>query len=62
LRVCSICLRVLQDGRWLAAETVILERRSFEQSSPPRFRPVLCADCEQSIDDRRGHPTERLAA
>jgi hypothetical protein len=53
LPTCSICLRVLQRGNWVAAETVIVEHRSFERASPPSLAPALCADCEQSIYERR---------
>jgi hypothetical protein len=62
LRVCSICLRVLVDGTWVAPETIILELRSFEHPAPPRFQPALCATCEESIIERRAQPAQRLAA
>jgi hypothetical protein len=61
LRTCSICLRVLDRGNWIAAETIILERRSYERASPPRLKSALCADCEQSIFERRVQPALRLA-
>jgi hypothetical protein len=53
LPTCSICLRVLQRGNWIDAETVIVEQRSFERASPPSLQPALCADCEHSIYERR---------
>jgi hypothetical protein len=53
LPTCSICLRVLRQGDWIAAETVILEQRSYERESLPSLQPALCADCEQSIYERR---------
>jgi hypothetical protein len=62
LRVCSICLRVLRDGSWVAPETIILEVRSFERASLPHLEPALCAVCEESISERRTQPAERLAA
>jgi hypothetical protein len=62
LRVCSICLRVRRDGRWVAPERIILELRSFERASLPRLEPALCAICEESIMERRAQPAERLAA
>jgi hypothetical protein len=62
LRVCSICLRVLRDGSWVAPETIILELRSFERASLPNLEPALCAVCEESIMERRTQPAERVAA
>jgi hypothetical protein len=55
LPTCSICLRVLRKGSWIPAETVILEQRSYERESTPILQPALCADCEQSIYERRLH-------
>jgi hypothetical protein len=55
LPTCSICLRVLRQGDWIPAEMVILEQRSYERASPPSLQPALCADCEQSINERRLH-------
>jgi hypothetical protein len=53
LIACSRCLRVLRDGKWATAETVIRERRSFEDDAPPHFEPVLCPICTHSIQLRR---------
>ena len=58
LPTCSICLRVLQRGDWVAAETVIAEHRSYERESPPNLQPALCNACEQSILQRRLQPAE----
>jgi len=62
LRTCAICLRVLRRRTWIAAETIILEQRSFERSSLPRLQPALCAACVESIHQRRVRPAPRLAA
>ncbi|MFL5963323.1 MAG: hypothetical protein ACJ757_10580 [Gaiellaceae bacterium] len=62
LHACSICLSVLRQGNWIAAETIIVELRSFESAALPRFQPTLCPACEQSINERRVQPAERLAA
>jgi hypothetical protein len=53
LPTCSICLRVLRQGSWIAAEKVIVEQRSYESASLPSLRPALCDGCEQSIYERR---------
>jgi hypothetical protein len=53
LIACSRCLRVLRDGTWVHAETVVRELRSFEHAAPPRFAPVLCPICSLSIQLRR---------
>src|SRR5258705_8554583 len=53
LIACSRCLRVLRDGKWVHAETVIRELHSFEHDAPPRFAPVLCPICSLSIHLRR---------
>jgi hypothetical protein len=62
LRACSICLHVLRSGEWIAAETIIVELRSFEDASPPHLEPALCTSCEESINRRRVQPAERLVA
>jgi len=62
LRVCSVCLRVLRDGIWVAPEKVILELRSFERATPPHLEPAMCTSCVNSIQERRTHVAERLAA
>jgi hypothetical protein len=53
LIACSRCLRVLRDGQWVHAETVIHELRSFESAAPPHFEPVLCPICTLAIHVRR---------
>jgi hypothetical protein len=54
LIACSCCLRVLRDERWIPAETVIRDRRSFEcDDEPPRFESVLCPICTLAIQLRR---------
>jgi hypothetical protein len=53
LIACSRCLRVLSDGEWVRAETVIRDLRTFEHDMPPRFEPVLCPLCTFSIRLRR---------
>jgi hypothetical protein len=62
LRICTICLRVLVDGAWVAPETIILELRSFDYASLPHFHSALCTTCEEAIIERRAKPSERLAA
>ena len=61
LIACSICLRVLDGGEWIAAERVIRERRSYELESPPRLRAAVCDLCAESIQDRRAQ-AEAVAA
>jgi hypothetical protein len=57
-----VCLRVLWGGKWIEAETIICELRSYERSSPPRLKPALCATCEESLLRRRLQiPGERPA-
>jgi hypothetical protein len=55
LPTCSICLRVLRQGSWIAAETVIHEQRSYEREALPSLQPALCTDCEHAIYERRLH-------
>jgi hypothetical protein len=62
LTACSLCLRVMRDGRWVEAQTAIGELRSFEQQEPPRFKPALCPACEASLKARRLQVPESLAA
>lgn len=52
LVTCSICLRVLHETGWIAAEDAILALRTFEFPEPVRLAPGLCDDCS---DERRGH-------
>jgi hypothetical protein len=60
LRTCSICLRVQRRRKWIAAETIILELRSFDRAFPPHLEPALCAVCEEAIHERRVQPVVRL--
>jgi len=53
LAACSLCLRVLSGSDWVDAEDVIRRLRSFEQTTPPRLAPALCASCVESIRLRR---------
>jgi hypothetical protein len=46
----------------MSAEAAIVELRSFESTAPPHFQPALCDTCEQSINERRVQPVERMAA
>jgi hypothetical protein len=48
LTVCSVCLRVRRGSRWVAAERVIHQLRSFERDAPPRLLPGLCESCARS--------------
>lgn len=56
LRTCSICLRVERRRNWVAAETIILELRSFDRAFAPHLEPALCAVCEEAIHQRRLQP------
>jgi hypothetical protein len=62
LTTCSLCLRVRRDGKWLDAEPVIREIRSYEHDSPPRLRGTVCDDCAESIFSRRAQSDEAVAA
>jgi hypothetical protein len=62
LTACSLCLRVLQEDKWIEAETAILELRSFEHQAAPELEPALCVHCAEAIDRRRINMTEPLAA
>ena len=62
LSSCSVCLRVRWAGKWIEAETMIRELRSFERHSPPRFKPALCATCEEELYVRRLQIPDSLAA
>ena len=61
LRVCSVCLRVLRDGIWVAPEKIILELRSFERAAPPHLEPAMCTSCVNSIHERRARTAEQTA-
>lgn len=62
LVACSVCLRVLRASRWVDAERVIRELRSFELEAPPRLEPALCTVCAESIFSRRSQAHEVVAA
>jgi hypothetical protein len=62
LTTCSLCLRVRRDGKWLDAERVIREFRSYELDSPPRLRGTVCDDCAESIFSRRAQSDQSVAA
>lgn len=62
LTTCSLCLRVRHDGRWLDAEQVIRETRSYELAAPPRLRAAVCDECAESIFTRRVQADEPVAA
>jgi hypothetical protein len=53
LVTCSICLRVLHETGWIAAEDAIRELRTFDLPEPVRLAPGLCDDCSD-FDERRG--------
>jgi NMD protein affecting ribosome stability and mRNA decay len=53
LVVCSICLRVHVGAKWVEAERVIRELRSYELETPPRLSSAVCDDCAESIFLRR---------
>jgi hypothetical protein len=64
LTACSLCLRVLDEGRWMDAEYAIRKRRTYDLPSAVRLDPGLCDGCAAMIEHRRS-PTrhhERLAA
>jgi hypothetical protein len=54
LIACSRCLRVLRDEKWVRAETVIGELRTFQCGAPPHFEAVLCPLCSSSLRLYRG--------
>jgi hypothetical protein len=60
LTLCSLCLRVQRGRKWIDAQSVIRELRSYEQKAPPQFRGAICDECVDSILRRRAE--EPLAA
>jgi hypothetical protein len=62
LVTCSLCLRVRRGRKWLEAERVISELRSFELASPPRLQPGVCDDCAELIFERRARRAEEPVA
>ena len=62
LTTCSLCLRVRRGAKWLDAERVIREIRSYELDSPPKLRGTVCDDCAESIFNRRAQPDQSVAA
>jgi hypothetical protein len=61
LIVCSICLRVWRGAKWLDAERVIEETRSYD-AELPRLRGVVCDRCTTEIARRRAAGPDALAA
>jgi hypothetical protein len=59
---CSLCLRVLHDGRWTAAEKMIRQLRSYELPQPLSLRPGLCDGCSDALSARRGREAAHRAA
>ena len=62
LTACSVCLRVWNGSDWVEAEHAIRELRSYDRSTPPRFRQALCRPCIVSLRARRGERPLPLAA
>jgi hypothetical protein len=62
LVACSICLRVLRGSKWLDAEQVIRELRSYELESPPYLEPAVCEACAETIFARRVQSEDPVAA
>jgi hypothetical protein len=58
LVTCSLCLSVRRGSKWMDAERVIRELRSFEHVSPPRLQPGVCEDCAEAIFARRARAAE----
>jgi hypothetical protein len=53
LTVCSLCLKVVRDGEWVAAETAIRAMRTYDRSPVPALHPGICPDCASAIARRR---------
>jgi hypothetical protein len=62
LSACSVCLRVLSDGRWIEADAIIHAQRSFEHPAPPRLGQALCSSCAEALRRQRVGASEPLAA
>jgi hypothetical protein len=58
---CSICLRVLRESEWVAAEEAILELRSFDRREPLHLAPGLCDGCSHDLAVRRGQAAAQAA-
>jgi hypothetical protein len=50
---CSLCLRVLRDSVWIAADEAIRRLRSYELPAPVLLEPGLCDRCSDAIRARR---------
>ena len=62
LTTCSLCLRVRRGSRWLEAEQVIGEIRSYDLPTPPHLHSGVCDSCAESIFARRLELSEPVAA
>jgi hypothetical protein len=51
---CSLCLRVLRNSVWIAADEAIRRLRSYELPAPVLLEPGLCDRCSDAIRARRG--------
>jgi hypothetical protein len=51
---CSLCLRVLRNSVWIAADEAIRRLRSYELPAPVLLEPGLCDRCNDTIRARRG--------
>ena len=56
---CSLCLRVLRNSVWIAADEAIRRLRSYELPAPVLLEPGLCDRCSDAIRARRA--TARLS-
>jgi hypothetical protein len=50
---CSICLSVLLDDEWVAAEDAIRRLRTYDSPSVVALEPALCDLCIEAVDARR---------
>jgi hypothetical protein len=50
---CSLCLRVLRNSVWIAADEAIRRLRSYELPAPVLLEPGLCDRCNDAIRARR---------
>jgi hypothetical protein len=51
---CSLCLRVLRNSIWIAADEAIRRLRSYDLPAPVLLEPGLCDRCSDVIRARRG--------
>jgi hypothetical protein len=51
--VCTVCMRVLRGSRWVEAEEVIRETRSFELTRLPSLLSGMCSHCSEAVTLRR---------